>query len=787
MTCTASYTITQADLDFGSVKNTAKASANGTDSNEDDETVTAVQNPHINLTKTTATTSYDHVGQVINYTMVATNDGNVTLYDVSIVDPKLGALTCAQPTTLAPGASLTCTGSHTVTQADLDAGNYNNTATVSGKGPQDQPVSATASASVPAVQNPALSLIKSAGPATYDHTGQTISYTYVLKNTGNVTLSGPFTVTDNKVTVTCPSTPTTLAPNASLTCTANYNITQADLDNGSVTNIAKGRAYFGTTPVDSNEATTTVTAVQKPSISIVKKTNGQDANTAPGVLIPVGGAVTWTYNVTNTGNVTLTAVSVTDDKGVTVTCPNASLAPTATMQCTAAGTAIAGQYTNKGTVTGKPPVGTNVTANDPSNYYGVKDLTITKTAVPTFKRTFLWSISKNVDKTLVKQVSGSAVFNYTVNVSETGFTDSLWTVTGQITVTNPNTALAISGVTIADAINNGGICSVTSGSNVTIPANSSKNFNYACTYASKPTSYSGVNTATAAWDKNANFTPNGSASGTKSFTFDTGTCGNPTNVNKTVTVTDTFNGTTTTLGTVTATTTIPYTSRTFSYSRSIAVPSSCQGSSGNCKSYTNTAKIVETGQTASKTVTVCGPIKTGALTIGYWQNKNGQSIIKGTSSVNGVCKLTPWLRGFTPFQDLSATASCSTVATYVYNIIKAANSSGAAMNAMLKAQMLATALDVYFSNPALGGNKIGAPAPIGGVTVDLTWVKAGTGYQNVSGAFGGAISLTVSQMLAYAASQSNLGGSMWYANVKTTQEKAKNAFDAINNSWVFAP
>ena len=45
MTCTASYTITQADLDGGSVKNTAALSANGTDSNTDDETVTAVQSP----------------------------------------------------------------------------------------------------------------------------------------------------------------------------------------------------------------------------------------------------------------------------------------------------------------------------------------------------------------------------------------------------------------------------------------------------------------------------------------------------------------------------------------------------------------------------------------------------------------------------------------------------------------------------------------------------------------------------------------------------------------------
>jgi hypothetical protein len=51
------------------------------------------------------------------------------------------------------------------------------------------------------------------------------------------------------------------------------------------------------------------------------------------------------------------------------------------------------------------------------------------------------------------------------------------------------------------------------------------------------------------------------------------------------------------------------------------------------------------------------------------------------------------------------------------------------MNPMLKAQMLAPALDVYFSNPGLGGNKINAPAPIGGLAIDLT---------NVCGSGGGA-------------------------------------------------
>ena len=51
---------------------------------------------------------------------------------------------------------------------------------------------------------------------------------------------------------------------------------------------------------------------------------------------------------------------------------------------------------------------------------------------------------------------------------------------------------------------------------------------------------------------------------------------------------------------------------------------------------------------ASKRVEVCGPAKTGALTMGFWQNKNGQGIITSGASAAGVCNSGAWLRQFTP-------------------------------------------------------------------------------------------------------------------------------------------
>ncbi|HPD17946.1 MAG TPA: hypothetical protein PLE19_23660 [Planctomycetota bacterium] len=106
-----------------------------------------------------------------------------------------------------------------------------------------------------------------------------------------------------------------------------------------------------------------------PSLDIEKHTNGQDADVAPGPLIAVGAPVLWEYIVTNTGDVTLTNITVTDDVlGVIGVIP--SLAPGASQTLSANGVAVGGQYANVGTAVGYPPVGDPVSDTDPSHYLG---------------------------------------------------------------------------------------------------------------------------------------------------------------------------------------------------------------------------------------------------------------------------------------------------------------------------------------------------------------------------------------------------------------------------------
>src|SRR5207249_20496 len=269
--CTKIHTITQADLDAGSITNTATASGNGATSAPASATVTATQTKALTLAKSASPATYSATGQTITYTYTITNSSNVTLAGpFSVTDDKLGTFACGTGP-LAPGASTSSLHAPPPIQADLDAGSITNTATASGNGATSAPATVT----VTATQTKALTLVKSASPASYSAVGQTITYTYTITNSGNVTLAGPFSLTDDKLgTFACSSS--SLAPGASASCTKTHTITQADLDAGSITNIATATGGG----VTSNQATKTVIAVQTPHISLTKSANPTTYDTA---------------------------------------------------------------------------------------------------------------------------------------------------------------------------------------------------------------------------------------------------------------------------------------------------------------------------------------------------------------------------------------------------------------------------------------------------------------------------------------------------------------------------
>ncbi|MFJ5071158.1 LPXTG cell wall anchor domain-containing protein, partial [Kitasatospora sp. NPDC088556] len=388
VTCTASYTVTQADVDSGKVTNTATAT--GTPPTGPPVTSppssTSVPNtpaPALTIVKSASPTTVSTVGQVVDYSFLVTNTGNVTLTNVTVNETAFSGtgtppvITCpAGAASLAPGASVTCTASYTVTQADLNAGSITDTATATGTPPTGPPVtSPPSSATVTATSNPALTIVKSVDATELTAVGQVLHYSFLVTNTGNVTLTNvtvnetAFSGSGTAPVVTCPAGAASLAPGASVTCTASYTVTQADLDGGKVANTATATGTPPTgPPVTSPPSSTNVPNTPAPALTVVK-------SASPTTVTAAGQTVDYSFLVTNTGNVTLTDVTVNETAfsgsgtAPVVTCPAgaASLTPGASVTCTATYTVTqadlnSGKITNTSTATGTPPSGPPVTS-----------------------------------------------------------------------------------------------------------------------------------------------------------------------------------------------------------------------------------------------------------------------------------------------------------------------------------------------------------------------------------------------------------------------------------------
>jgi len=322
-TCTASYTITQADMDAGEVTNQAYAENGPIVSPPDDVTVDGTQDPSMTFDKRATSSTFTNAGDVLTYEFDVENTGNVTITSVSVSD-SLTSVSCPQ-TILIPAETMLCTASYTVTQADVDAGEVVNNASLTGTAPDGSPIDEEDTETVDSTPNPSLTFDKRALDTTFTAAGDILNYEFDVENDGSVTLSN-IVITDSLTTVSCPLT--TLAPAQTMVCSASYTVTQADIDSGSVTNSASVGSDLpdGTSgPTDDDDVT--VDADINPSWTVQK-----DAVTPD--YAAVGDTLDYTYRVTNTGNVTISNIVVTDNLIPSLSCPATTLVPAATLTCT---------------------------------------------------------------------------------------------------------------------------------------------------------------------------------------------------------------------------------------------------------------------------------------------------------------------------------------------------------------------------------------------------------------------------------------------------------------------
>ncbi len=312
-TLSASYVLTQADIDRGSVTNSALARGqttggtvaedrSGTGAGNDSPTVVALPaRPGLSLDKRLAAgeePTFTRLGRIINYEFEVTNTGNVTLSGPVSVSDSLTTTPVCPAGNLLPGASMTCVSNLRVAQADLDRGRIDNTATANAGGQ-----AASDSLVMLAIQNPALGLEKSSDHSGAFAAGVEVLYSYRVTNRGNQTVRGPITISDSKIAggIECLPAGQVLLPGDARVCTASYTVTAADSGAGSVTNNATATGQGPQGPVQSAVASVTVPGDVAPALSLRKQFLVGGTVTDSLTYATAGEVITYRFTLTNTG------------------------------------------------------------------------------------------------------------------------------------------------------------------------------------------------------------------------------------------------------------------------------------------------------------------------------------------------------------------------------------------------------------------------------------------------------------------------------------------------------
>ena len=344
---TAQYMVTAADVAAGEVVNTASVTAESAQINTITTSDTATHTAQteevpvncISLSKSILETGPFAVNDIINYVYTVENCGNIELIDVVVQDDS--TVVTGGPINLAVGEtdSTSFISSHTVTQADVDSGSITNIATAMANSSEGMTSDNDTFTATMVAANPCLEIVKTCLNENPYLLGEVVQYNYTVTNCGNVTATNVI-VTDDKVAVN--GNAITLAPNESSSAfTANYTVTQADVDEGSFTNTATVTGMVnGASVSDTDTHTANAKVADEPCVQILK-------SCTPNGPYQLNDLITYVYTVTNCGNVPLTGVMVTDDKEVvTGSAINLDVGSTDSTSFTASHTVVAGDVTS---------------------------------------------------------------------------------------------------------------------------------------------------------------------------------------------------------------------------------------------------------------------------------------------------------------------------------------------------------------------------------------------------------------------------------------------------------
>ena len=338
---TATYTVVATDAG-ATFKNTVTVSDGTTSETPDEPPEVTVSNPNVSINKTVSGMSgADNravEGDALTYTISVKNSGNTKLdvavsddmwtagkvnsaeLDGTTIDVSSGSYTISD---LDVGESKSITYTYTVTAEDVTNGTIDNAATADIN--EDGTPDAKHEITTPTGE-PSLIVDKTASEETVQ-VGAPITYTIEVKNDGysvmnNVVVRDTLWTEDTELTVTGDVTGTyqvdedggkyyisEMKPGQTLTITYTYTPTEA----GTLTNkveVTADNLPDGEKPSD--EVTVEVTPEPVSSLTVNKSLAQVNGSDYTGGKVSVGDKLTYTIQVTNTGNTTLSGVTVED-------------------------------------------------------------------------------------------------------------------------------------------------------------------------------------------------------------------------------------------------------------------------------------------------------------------------------------------------------------------------------------------------------------------------------------------------------------------------------------------